>query len=140
MSGHSLLFPHSIHHRCNILRRGRKTSAISRPQQNTSLQQDEQPAEQPLPLRSLLTRPVVISITNYWTLALLEIAASALIPLVWSTAIELGLTPADIGLWMSAYGCVSTVFQFAFFPCVIARFGPGHHRSRIWPILCPVPV
>ncbi|KAH8989289.1 MFS general substrate transporter [Lactarius akahatsu] len=106
----------------------RKTSAISRPQESTNLQQDEEPAEQPLPLRSLLTRPVVISIANYGTIALLEIAASALIPLVWSTAIELGglgLTPADIGLWMSAYGCVSAVFQFAFFPRVVAHFGPG---------------
>ncbi|KAH9169629.1 hypothetical protein EDB89DRAFT_1908399 [Lactarius sanguifluus] len=85
--------------------------------------------EEPLPLRSLLTRPVVISITNYGTLALLEIAASAFIPLIWSMAIEfagLGLTPADIGLWMSAYSCVSAVFQFTFFPRVIARFGPGH--------------
>ena len=81
-----------------------------------------------MPLRSLLTRPVVVSIANYGTLALLEIAASALIPLIWSTAIELGglgLTPASIGLWMSAYGCVSVVFQFAFFPRIIARFGPG---------------
>ncbi|KAH8986533.1 MFS general substrate transporter [Lactarius hatsudake] len=107
---------------------GRKTSAISRPQESTSLQQDEVSAEQPLPLRSLLTKPVLISIANYGTLALLEIAASALIPLIWSTAIELGglgLTPADIGLWMSAYGCVSAVFQFAFFPRVVAHFGPG---------------
>ncbi|KAH9013716.1 MFS general substrate transporter [Lactarius hengduanensis] len=107
---------------------GRKTSAISRPQESTSLQQDEEPAEQPLPLRSLLTRPVVISIANYGTLALLEIAALALMPLVWSTAIELGglgLTPADIGLWMSASGCVSAMFQFAFFPRIVARFGPG---------------
>jgi len=70
----------------------------------------------------------VISIGNYGTLALLEIAASALIPLVWSTAIELGglgLTPASIGLWMSAYGCVSAIFQFAFFPRFAAHFGPG---------------
>ncbi|KAH9164612.1 MFS general substrate transporter [Lactarius sanguifluus] len=105
---------------------GRETSTIGRSQERTG--QDEEPAEQPLPLRSLLTKPVVISIANYGTLALLEIAASALIPLVWSTAIELGglgLTPADIGLWMSAYGCVSAVFQFAFFPRVVTRFGPG---------------
>ncbi|KAI9434840.1 MFS general substrate transporter, partial [Lactarius indigo] len=111
---------------------GRKTSTItSRSQESTSSrQQDEEPAatEQPLPLRSLLTKPVVISIANYGTLALLEISASALIPLVWSTAVELGglgLTPADIGLWMSAYGCVSALFQFAFFPRVVASFGPG---------------
>ncbi|KAH8989287.1 major facilitator superfamily domain-containing protein [Lactarius akahatsu] len=107
---------------------GRKTLAVSRPQESTSLQQDEEPAEQPLTLRSLLTKPVVISIANYGTLVLLEIAASALMPFIWSTAIELGglgLTPADIGLWMSASGCVSVMFQFAFFPRIAARFGPG---------------
>ena len=90
--------------------------------------QHEEHVEQPLPLRSLLTRPVVVSITNYGTLALLEVAASALLPLVWSTTIELGglgLTPASIGLWMSGYGCVSAVFQFAFFPRIVGRFGPG---------------
>ncbi|KAH9036973.1 hypothetical protein EDB85DRAFT_1844304, partial [Lactarius pseudohatsudake] len=73
--------------------------------------------EQPLPLRLLWAIPVVISIMNYGTLALLDTAASALIPLTWSTAIELGglgLTPDGL----SVYGCVSAVFQFAFFPRV----------------------
>jgi hypothetical protein len=102
---------------------GRKPLATER-----TSSQHEEPTEQPLPLRSLLTRPVVVSIANYGTLALLEVAASALLPLVWSTSIELGglgLTPASIGLWMSAYGCVSAVFQFAFFRRVVACFGPG---------------
>ncbi|KAH9013717.1 hypothetical protein EDB84DRAFT_1568548 [Lactarius hengduanensis] len=92
---------------------GRKTSARSSPQERACpQQQDEEHAEQPLPLRSLLTKPVVISIANYGTLALLEIATS-------------GAHPAHIDLWMSAYGCVSAVFQFAFFPRVVAHFGPG---------------
>ncbi|KAH9056523.1 MFS general substrate transporter [Lactarius vividus] len=107
---------------------GRETSTISRSQESAGSQQHEEPAEQPLPLRSLLTRPVVILIANYGTIALLDVVAFALIPLIWSTAIELGglgLTPASIGLWMSAYGCVGAVFQFAFFPRVFARFGPG---------------
>ncbi|KAH9046353.1 major facilitator superfamily domain-containing protein [Lactarius deliciosus] len=120
-----------------------QTSAISRPQESTSLQQDEEPVEQPLPLHSLLTRPVVISITNYGTLALLEIASSALIPLVWSTAIELGglgLTPADIGLWMSAYGspaitAVAFGLLYALFPFenMLAR-GTGT-ASVVWPLI-----
>ncbi|KAH9081447.1 hypothetical protein EDB83DRAFT_545646 [Lactarius deliciosus] len=103
------------------------TSTISRSQGSTSSQHEE-PAEQSLPLRSLWAKPVVISIVNYGTLALLDTAASALIPLTWSTAIELGglgLTPASIGLWISVYGCVSAVFQFAFFPRVVAHFGAG---------------
>ena len=102
---------------------GRKPSTSER----TSSQHQEH-TEQILPLRSLLTRPVVLSITNYGTLALLEVAASVLLPLIWSTAIDLGglgLSPASIGLWMSAYGCASAVSQFAFFPRIVAHFGPG---------------
>lgn len=142
MSSRGLLFPHSVHHCRDIFRGGWSNRCFEdlltdfitktlgrRPSttQRTSSQLEE-PTEQPLPLRSLLTRPVVVSIANYGTLALLEVAASALLPLVWSTSIELGglgLNPASIGLCMSAYGCVSALFQFAFFPRVVACFGPG---------------
>ncbi len=61
-------------------------------------------------------------------LALLDISAMALIPLVWSTPIELGglsLSPASIGLWLSAYGCLNGVVQFTLFPYVVGRLGPG---------------
>ncbi|KAH8989275.1 hypothetical protein EDB92DRAFT_1868958 [Lactarius akahatsu] len=78
-------------------------------------------------LRALLTRPVLASVANYASLALLDIAAGALMSLVWSTLIMLsglGLTPTPIGLWLSAYGCASALFQFAFFPRLVARFGP----------------
>ncbi|KAH9166541.1 major facilitator superfamily domain-containing protein [Lactarius sanguifluus] len=80
------------------------------------------------PLRALLTRPVLTSVANYASLALLDIAAVALMPLVWSTPIALGglgLTPASIGLSLSAYGCASALFQLAFFPRLVAHFGPG---------------
>jgi MFS family permease len=83
--------------------------------------------EQPLPLLSVLTRPVLTSIANYATLALLDMAAVVLLPLVWSTPIELGglgMGPASIGLWTSMYGIMSAVFQYALFPRVVARFGP----------------
>lgn len=61
-------------------------------------------------------------------LALLDMAAMALIPLVWSTPVALGgldLSPASIGLWMSGYGCLNAVVQFTMFPRVVARLGPG---------------
>ncbi|KAI9443984.1 MFS general substrate transporter [Lactarius indigo] len=83
--------------------------------------------EKPPPLRSILTRPVLISISSYSILALLCMAAIALIPLVWSTSIELGglgLSPAPIGLWMSGYGCMNGIVQYALFPRFISRFGP----------------
>ncbi|KAH9015504.1 MFS general substrate transporter [Lactarius hengduanensis] len=83
--------------------------------------------EKPPPLRSILTRPVLISISSYAVLVLLITAAVALIPLVWSTSIELGglgLSPASIGLWMSGYGCVNGIVQYAVFPRLVSRFGP----------------
>lgn len=76
----------------------------------------------------LLTKPVMISITNYAMLALLDMSAMALVPLVWSTPIEMGglnLSPASIGLWLSAYGCLNGVLQFTLFPRVVGCFGPG---------------
>ncbi|KAH9039470.1 MFS general substrate transporter [Lactarius deliciosus] len=83
--------------------------------------------DKPPPLRSILTRPVLISISSYAMFVLLITAAGALIPLVWSTSIELGglgLSPASIGLWMSGYGCVNGIAQYALFPHLVSRFGP----------------
>ncbi|KAI0298429.1 hypothetical protein B0F90DRAFT_1732264 [Multifurca ochricompacta] len=90
---------------------------------------DEEPSnpKKLLPLRSVLIRPVVISIANYAMLALVSMAATALIPLVWSTSVEfggLGLRPVSIGLWMSSYGFFNGAFQSAFFPLMARRFGP----------------
>ena len=81
----------------------------------------------PPPLRGILTRPVLISIASYGMLALLIKASIALIPLVWSTSVELGglgMSPASIGLWMSVYGFMSGVVQYVIFPRLISLFGP----------------
>ncbi|KAH9165754.1 MFS general substrate transporter [Lactarius sanguifluus] len=83
--------------------------------------------EKPPPLRSILTRPVLISIFSYAMLSLLSMAAVTMIPLVWSTSIELGglgLSPASIGLWMSGYGCMNGIVQYAFVSRFVSRFGP----------------
>jgi len=61
-------------------------------------------AEKPLPLRSLLTNPVLISVANYTMLALLGMVAAALMPLIWSTPIEFGgldVSPDRIEVWLS---------------------------------------
>ena len=79
--------------------------------------------ENPLPLRALLTRLVVVSITNYCMIRLLKIMGGSLIPLVWSTLVEfggLGMSPASIGLWIAGYGFLNGIFQFLAFLC----FGP----------------
>ncbi|KAH9169621.1 MFS general substrate transporter [Lactarius sanguifluus] len=89
--------------------------------------QTEERVERPPPLRSLLTRPVVISIANQAVLVFLNIAASTLMPLVWSTPIVfggLGLAPASIGLCMSVYGCISAISLFVLFPRIVTHFGP----------------
>jgi hypothetical protein len=78
------------------------------------------------PLRSLLTRPVLVSIVNYAVVSFLQTACLALIPLIWSTPVEFGglsLSPVSIGLWMSVYGCVDGTCQFAIFPRLVAQFG-----------------
>jgi MFS family permease len=82
--------------------------------------------QKPPPLRSLLTRPVVITIVNYAILAFLDMSSIALIPLIWSTPIEFGglnLSPASIGLGMSVLGCMGGIFPFAVFPPLAKRFG-----------------
>ncbi len=82
--------------------------------------------EEPPPLRRVITKPVVISIASFATIVILDSAATALIPLVWSTPIEFGgldLSPASIGLWMSGYGFMNGISQLAFFPRAARRFG-----------------
>jgi hypothetical protein len=96
--------------------------------------------ESPLPLRSLLTRPVVVSVANYCVIALLDITAGTLIPLVWSTSVEFGglnMSPASIGLWISGFGFMDGIFQFIALPRLIGRFGP--RRVFIASILCYFP-
>lgn len=83
--------------------------------------------DEPLPLREVLTRPVIISVLNYGVLALLEIAFCAIEPLFLATPIELGglgQTPAAIGLILGSYGFISGTFQVAFFARIVGIWGP----------------
>ncbi|KAH9169236.1 major facilitator superfamily domain-containing protein [Lactarius sanguifluus] len=78
------------------------------------------------PLRSVLTKPVVVSVTNYAMFALLGAIVATYFPLVWSTPVEYGgldLSPASIGLWLSVHGGIGGFFQFVFFSRFISRFG-----------------
>ncbi|KAH9059721.1 MFS general substrate transporter [Lactarius vividus] len=82
--------------------------------------------ERPPPLRSVLTKPVVVTVANYAMLAFLDTVVMSYIPLVWSTPVEYGglnLDPASIGLWLSLYGGMGGLFQLAFFSHLISRFG-----------------
>ncbi|KAH9059708.1 MFS general substrate transporter [Lactarius vividus] len=90
--------------------------------------------ERPLPLRALLTRPVMVSIANYGVIAVLDITAGALMPLVWSTSVEFGglsMSPTSIGLWISGYGFINGIFQFVALPRLVGRFRPPAYLSRL---------
>ncbi|KAH9030840.1 MFS general substrate transporter [Lactarius deliciosus] len=100
---------------------------LPRPNSDTQGEAGDSPdLEKPLPLRAVLTKPVIITIANYAMLALIDSMASAYIPLVWSTPVEYGglnLSPASIGLWLSLYGVMDGIFQFIFFSHFVSRFG-----------------
>ena len=84
-------------------------------------------SDKPLPLRSVLTKPVVVALANYAMLTLLNGVLESYFPLVWSTPVEYGglnLSPASIGMWLSLYGAMNGIFQFFFFSHFISRFGP----------------
>ncbi|KAH9059717.1 MFS general substrate transporter [Lactarius vividus] len=83
-------------------------------------------SDKPPPLRSVLTKPVVITVANYGIIALINAMAMSYIPLVWSTPVEYGgldLSPASIGLGLSVYGGIGGFFQFLFFSRFVHNFG-----------------
>ncbi|KAG7090025.1 hypothetical protein E1B28_011646 [Marasmius oreades] len=82
--------------------------------------------DEPLPLRQLLVYPVIISISNYVSLAFLSIAFSALLPLFLAMPISiggLGLSPAVIGYIIGGYGAATGIFQFFYFAQILRWLG-----------------
>ncbi|KAI0714269.1 MFS general substrate transporter [Cerioporus squamosus] len=80
-----------------------------------------------IPVRALLTRPVLWSVANYAALAFLEIAYRAIQPLFFSTPVELGglgLPPSTIGLVLGSFGIMDGIFQALFFAKFVERWGP----------------
>ncbi|KAG8928307.1 hypothetical protein FRC03_000826 [Tulasnella sp. 419] len=76
-----------------------------------------EPAHVPPPLSKILTRKVVIAISNYCTIALLDIAYTALMPLFYATPVTdggLGLPPAKIGVVLGTLGLINGIFQGLF--------------------------
>ncbi|KAH6902304.1 major facilitator superfamily domain-containing protein [Coprinopsis sp. MPI-PUGE-AT-0042] len=82
----------------------------------------------PKPKISQLAVPDFISVVvNYGFLAFIDMANSALLPLVYSTPIEyggLGLEPYRIGVVMSATSITNGVLQTMFIGRIVRRFGP----------------
>ncbi|KAJ7209782.1 member of major facilitator superfamily multidrug-resistance, DHA1 sub-family [Mycena pura] len=74
--------------------------------------------EQPVPLRGLMTRKVVVAASSYAVLALVDIARSAIQPVFLATPIELGglgLPPSRIGNLLSIFGVLNGIIQVFFF-------------------------
>lgn len=89
--------------------------------------EEEGRAEQPLSLRLLLTRDVVVAAGNYATLSLVDIAYRAIQPVFLSTPIELGglgLRPSAIGNILSVFGVLNGVVQVFFFARIHDYWGP----------------
>ncbi|KAI0767188.1 MFS general substrate transporter [Fomes fomentarius] len=83
--------------------------------------------DSPPPLRTVLTKPVLISIANYGMLAISDIAFFALVPLFFATPIALGglgLPPATIGFILGALGIIDGVLQALLFARAVRRWGP----------------
>jgi MFS family permease len=82
---------------------------------------------QPIPMLTLLkTYSVMIPIANYGTLGLVQIGIFVLLPLFYSSPIEiggLGLPPSIIGAFLAIYGIVDGSVQALFAARIIERIG-----------------
>lgn len=79
-----------------------------------------------LPLRQILTYPVIISIVNYSSLAFLDIMLNALLPLFFAMPIGiggLGFAPLTIGYIFGAYGAATGAFNAFCFVKIVRQFG-----------------
>jgi MFS family permease len=93
-------------------------------------------------LRSLLTSyPVIISISNYALLALLNVALNSLLPLFFSMPISiggLGFSPPTIGYIIGTYGFLTGFVQLFFFAKLVRAL--GERRMFINGMLCFLPL
>ncbi|KAI1797168.1 MFS general substrate transporter [Ganoderma leucocontextum] len=94
---------------------------------DTIINPDSSDASANVPFRELLTKPVLWSVANYASLALLEIAYRAVQPLFLSTPIVLGglgLPPPTIGIILGSFGIFNGTVQALFFAKLVDRYGP----------------
>ncbi|KAF8274736.1 MFS general substrate transporter [Lactarius quietus] len=98
-------------------------------------------AEKPYPLRRLMTRQVLLSVTNYGTLSLVDITFRAIQPLFYSTPVSnggLGLAPPAIGRILMYFGLLNGVFQLMFFARIHALLGTK--RLFVGGLFCGIPM
>ena len=76
--------------------------------------------------RSLLTKPVLLTISAHGWFSFLEIASWVLLPLVYTTPVEfggLGLDPATMGICMAVYGVMKGILQLTVFHRILDFLG-----------------
>jgi len=98
-------------------------------------------AERPYPLRRLMTRQVLLSVSNYATLSLVDITFRAIQPLFFSTPVSiggLGLEPPAIGRILMYFGLLNGIFQLICFARIHALLGTK--RLCICGLLCGIPM
>ena len=81
---------------------------------------------EPVPLKELLTYPVVLSVFNYVFLAFIDVMFISLLPLFMAMPIELGglgFAPMAIGYVLGALGVWSGLFSLLFTGRLLRRFG-----------------
>ena len=86
-----------------------------------------QVAEAPATFKDLLIPQVLLPLAVYMVQALVDMSSQVLLPLMYSTSIELGglgLSAYDIGLILSGFGVVSAITMITALGWVIRRFGP----------------
>ncbi|KAF8305055.1 MFS general substrate transporter [Clavulina sp. PMI_390] len=101
------------------------TSSIDEDDASTPLLNGSRKIKEPS-MRELLTRPIIISILNYGSLALLDIAYFSIMTVFFAVPISsggLGFPPSRIGIIFSAFGIVSGCVQIFLFPLVHDKFG-----------------
>ncbi|KAG6906075.1 hypothetical protein DXG01_016039 [Tephrocybe rancida] len=108
---------------------------------------DSSDTQTPLPLRKLLVYPVLLSIANYMSLAFLNIAYIALLPLFLSMPLDiggLGFTPATIGYIMGAYGCFTGLLHAFTFAQIVRYVGERrlfiYSMSTFLPLFMLLPI
>lgn len=88
-----------------------------------------------------MTRRVLLSVTNYATLSLVDISYRAIHPLFFSTPISrggLGLDPPSIGKILACYGILNGIFQVTCFARAHALC--GIKRLFVGGLCCAVPM
>ena len=100
----------------------------------------QEDGQQKPPSRTLLTRPVLLTVANYSTFAFLEVCVWIFLLLVYTTPIQLGglgLDPTRMGETMAVYGILKGILQLTVFDHILGFL--GLRRTFITLLSCFVP-